>query len=332
MRYNTLQILILLLVMSLWLTSFAEAQVGKPSQNIAVFTTAYNEALSAKDIPKMKEALDSIIAFQPDDWEARRQRSFLAWETGDWESLEADYNALARHYPSNVQIFERRGLLRWYLGKIDSACWDFRYVQIFTSGLHSQYSHLTKSLCNFTLETRGTMNVLEDAVFREINALRERPAAYIQAVEEEFAMNSSILAPREGMIVLREVVQTLINTPSLNALKYALPLKLAAQDHADDLGQHRHFGHRGTDGSLPDERLQRYAFHRKSLGENIGYGAKSARTLVVGLLLDDGIQGRGHRVNILNPAARSIGIGTAEHAVYPCVCVQMFEEAQYPSK
>ena len=85
----------------------------------------------------MKEALDSIIAFRPDDWEARRQRSLVAWETADWASLEADYNALAKHYPSDARIFERRGLLRWYMGKIDSACWDFRYVQIFTSGLHS---------------------------------------------------------------------------------------------------------------------------------------------------------------------------------------------------
>ena len=69
MKCNTLQTLILLLVMFLWLTSFAEAQVGKPSQNIAVFTAAYNEALSARDTPKMKEALDSIIAFRPDDWD-----------------------------------------------------------------------------------------------------------------------------------------------------------------------------------------------------------------------------------------------------------------------
>ncbi|MCU0426790.1 MAG: CAP domain-containing protein [Candidatus Kapabacteria bacterium] len=309
-----------------------------PQRSTNTFKTAYNNALSAKNLRAMKTALDSIIAYDGDDADARRQRLVLSWELGEWTHLDEDYTALIMRDSSNGEAWERRGVVRWYGGKVQSACEDMRHASRYSQ----RFQHFTQTLCDSVFSTsavirttsrtasRITMSALDSAILQEINLMRSNPKNYIPIAEEEFIHNAPILAPREGMMVLRELVQTLINSPNLTPLQTALPLRLAAFDHAEDLAAHTQYGHRGTDGSLPHTRLERYTFYRKMLGENIGYGIKSARTLVVGLLLDDGVQGRGHRGNLLNPRNRSIGIATAEHPMYPCVCVQMFEEALYP--
>lgn len=297
------------------------------SQNINLFRTAYNQAFTHKDYHAMKRALDSIITYDSEDLDARRQRIILAWEISAWEQTDEDYTALIKHDSTHSKHWGERGIFRWYIGKDTNACADLRRADTNSSKFH----HLTEPICSGTIATRTTMSAFDSAIVQEINLLRSKPKDYISIAEEEFARNQSILAPREGMMVWRELVQALINTPPLAPLQSAIPLRLAALDHAEDISAHKQYGHRGTDGSLPNERLERYALHRKMLGENIGYGIQSARTLVVGLLLDDGVQGRGHRENLLNARYRSIGVATTKHPIYPCVCVQMFEEARYPA-
>ena len=42
-------------------------------------------------------------------------------------------------------------------------------------------------------------------------------------------------------------------------------------------------------------------------------GSKSAMESVLSLIIDDGVKGRGHRKNILNPSHRTIGIASEVH-------------------
>lgn len=196
--------------------------------------------------------------------------------------------------------------------------------------LHFHFAPALNVIC--ASSSRATMSLLEQSVLDEINTLRLNPRAYIPTVEAEFSNNASILAPKEGIALILELVQVLETTPAMQALRGAVPLIMAAKDHAEDLHRHGKFGHRGSDSSMPHERVGRYALHRKVTGENIGYGSALAKTLVVGLLLDDGIMGRGHRANLLRAEYRSCGIGIAPHLQYPCACVQVFEEAVYPTK
>lgn len=58
-------------------------------------------------------------------------------------------------------------------------------------------------------------------------------------------------------------------------------------------------GHKGSDGSQPFDRAQRYFDSISLYGENIAYGSsKIAIDVLTQLIIDDGVPDRGHRTNI----------------------------------
>jgi uncharacterized protein YkwD len=54
--------------------------------------------------------------------------------------------------------------------------------------------------------------------------------------------------------------------------------------------------------------------------ENITYGRHSAREIVLALIVDDGVHGRGHRKNIFNPTYDVAGAAYGPHARFGSVC------------
>ena len=76
----------------------------------------------------------------------------------------------------------------------------------------------------------------------------------------------------------------------------------ACKAHAADQIPTGDIEHRGTDGSWPFDRIPKYAPEMATGNENIVGGPNDVRELVLLLLIDDGIDGYGHRYNILNPA------------------------------
>jgi uncharacterized protein YkwD len=100
----------------------------------------------------------------------------------------------------------------------------------------------------------------------------------------------------------------------------------AAADHCAEqaAGQTGHFG---SDHSSPGDRINRYGTWGVSYGENISYGQHSARSIVLQLIIDDGVRSRGHRKNIFNPKFTIAGIGYGPHARYRTVCTTDFAGA-----
>ena len=45
---------------------------------------------------------------------------------------------------------------------------------------------------------------------------------------------------------------------------------------------------------------------------------------MIELLIDDGVKGRGHRLNLLNPTSRFLGVGCGPHALHGTMCVLDF--------
>jgi uncharacterized protein YkwD len=87
-------------------------------------------------------------------------------------------------------------------------------------------------------------------------------------------------------------------------------------DHCADCGPKGVMGHTGTDGSSPFDRMDRYGSWLSTAGENIAYGPNDPIEIVMGLFIDDGVPGRGHRTNILKPDFGVTAVSTCCHSYY----------------
>ncbi len=122
-------------------------------------------------------------------------------------------------------------------------------------------------------------------------------------------------------------LQTTLSTMSaLHPLKPSKKLCSAAAFHAEDMGRTGKIGHTSSDGTPMDTRLYRYVPKAKvkALSENCQYGYKNPFSIFMDLLVDEGIESLGHRLNILDPDMEYIGVAIRPHSTYRINCVQDF--------
>ncbi|KAJ9464792.1 hypothetical protein DIPPA_32495 [Diplonema papillatum] len=185
-------------------------------------------------------------------------------------------------------------------------------------------------------EGGNLMSPLERAVFHEINFARTQPVAYAKFIEDEIPhIDSSNILRRPGDIPIRcsegpaawrEAADELRGIKPLPAIKSApLGLYLAAKDHVLDQAKGA-VGHGGTDGSQPSDRCMRYGRWQVMCGENLSYGMKTARDILIRLIVDAGVRSRSHRRNIYNPRWAVCGTAVAQHNAFGLSCAQTFSE------
>lgn len=174
---------------------------------------------------------------------------------------------------------------------------------------------------------------VEERVLAELNLARTNPAAYIEVLKEyrTYIRGSYLERPGETTVVLSEGARAVDEAIAFLSRQAALPpltlsagLSRAAADHAADQCKTGRTGHTGSDRSTMKARVERYGEWSRTIGENIAYGAETARDVVIQLIVDDGVASRGHRANIFNPGFTVVGIAFGEHPVYRTVCVQDF--------
>ncbi len=163
----------------------------------------------------------------------------------------------------------------------------------------------------------------------EINAIRTDPAGYakiLEAYKSDYAgmeirhPNQPIILTNEGVAAVDEAIAALQAQKPLAPLTADSRLDLMAQDHVTDQGPTGLIGHDSTDGSSFAVRAGRHGIVTGS-GEDIAYGASDARSVAIELIIDDGVPSRGHRLNILNGAFKTIGTACGPHAKYGYMCV-----------
>ena len=185
-------------------------------------------------------------------------------------------------------------------------------------------------------QSTGDMDQSEMAVLEELNLARTKPSEYAAHLEEHkrnfkgyfFVTLDGRKTTRtfEGIKAVDEAIAYLKRAEPVPALSASRPLTLSARDHIRDLGPRGMTGHVGTDNSQPADRISRYGTPKSVSGEGITFGPVSARSIVIQLIVDDGVAGRDHRKNAFEPDYRLAGIAVGPHKTYEQMCVIDFAD------
>jgi uncharacterized protein YkwD len=162
--------------------------------------------------------------------------------------------------------------------------------------------------------TTDNESVSAAAVIREVNLARENPRLYAT-----FVADSRPFHMIERGRAVDEAVRFLQKTRPLQPLTLSSGMSRAAADHCAEQVEGQ-LGHDGGDRSSPGDRISRYGSWSTTWGENISYSRKTAREVVLALIIDDGVRSRGHRKNIFNPKFNYAGAAFGPHARYRTVC------------
>ncbi|MBI4859428.1 MAG: CAP domain-containing protein [Candidatus Riflebacteria bacterium] len=171
---------------------------------------------------------------------------------------------------------------------------------------------------------------LEQEVLNWLNRARTDPASVAGAIRDlkRHLRGQTLTVPgepswwvKEGAGVLDEAASVLDGTEPMGGLVPMEGLCLAARDHRDDTGPKGLVGHTGSGGAKLSDRLERHGRSRGMAGECVSYGARSGKWIVLQLLVDDDVPGRGHRQCLLDPRFDRVGIAFGKHSSLGSMCV-----------
>jgi len=171
-------------------------------------------------------------------------------------------------------------------------------------------------------------HVTAAAIIHEMNLARQGPAFYATLLEQRrqnycggvYLLPGNVrLRTHEGIRALDDAIRFLNRAKPQPPLALSPGLCLAAADHCREQAGGA-MGHCGNHGSDPGNRISRYGVVSQGWAENIAYGPHSAREIVLALIVDDGVRGRGHRKNIFNPTYNVAGAAYGSHARFGSVC------------
>jgi uncharacterized protein YkwD len=177
----------------------------------------------------------------------------------------------------------------------------------------------------------GFMSQLEKEIVDEMNLARTEPQKYAAFVEDykSYYDGNRLMIPgrkkalvtNDGIAAVDEAINFLRAAQPLPAFGVAKGVCSAAADHAKDLAGKGISGHRGSDGSTPNARVDRYGNWDAAIGETVVYEVSTARQIIISLIIDDGVPNRGHRRNIFDPSYRVTGISVSEPLTFGSKCV-----------
>ncbi|HEX8516050.1 MAG TPA: CAP domain-containing protein [Bacteroidia bacterium] len=115
----------------------------------------------------------------------------------------------------------------------------------------------------------------------------------------------------------KSLLKTLLTTPAMGALSTDEVICRFSKDHAIRSGKENKIGHANFKDRIKEIKKNYGGY----FAENCDYGNEKAFDIVLGLLIDEGVQSLGHRKNILNPVYKSIGVSIKPHKGYKWNCV-----------
>ena len=162
-------------------------------------------------------------------------------------------------------------------------------------------------------------------VLAELNLARTHPAQYAQHLERDdpsaYQDSGGWSAGDQDPRARDEAVAFLMRQRPLPPLREDARLTAAAADHSIEQERTGAIGHDSESGEGLSDRLHRHGLWAGMDAEDISYGYASPRQVVDQLIIDSGVQGRGHRQNIFDPTLQAAGVGCGRHSAYGAMCV-----------
>jgi len=172
---------------------------------------------------------------------------------------------------------------------------------------------------------------IEKNVVLEMNMVRSNPKQYgelyikpklskFDGMQFDLGDNHWLLT-NEGTKAVVECIKVLNEAKPCDLVYPNKKLRTMSKYHADLQGETEQTGHDTPAGETLNQRIKRLKIPYYCYAENIIYGHNSARDIVVGFLVDDGVPSRGHRITIINNFYNKIGVYFGVHKKYKCMCV-----------
>lgn len=161
----------------------------------------------------------------------------------------------------------------------------------------------------------------ESAVLDELNLARTHPHQYAEIVEVRMRA-----IPGANDRCVAEAVSFLGRQRPLEPLQGIQGLAMSARQHVNDQGPTGEIGHGSPGGGSLWARMAKWGQWTGHAGENISYGYADARTIVVTLIVDQGVPSRAHRKNIFCGDFKVAGAACGPHARYGEMCVINFAQ------
>ncbi|NVN89985.1 MAG: CAP domain-containing protein [Desulfuromonadales bacterium] len=165
-------------------------------------------------------------------------------------------------------------------------------------------------------------------ILEEINLARNNPQVYVDYLREfrsrfqgasytDFGSRDRVLTS-EGVAAVDEAIRFLTRQKTLPPLIWSRGLGAAASELVREQGKSGTTGH-GERGDMR-RRIERQGTWGGRIAENIVYGPTDARAMVLQLIVDDGVPGRGHRKNQFNPVFGTAEVACGPHPRFGTMC------------
>jgi hypothetical protein len=139
--------------------------------------------------------------------------------------------------------------------------------------------------------------------------------AFFRGKEYHYPGLGYIFITNEGARPAQELYNELVKTSPLPLFYPSQGLSQASKSHARYQSLNGGLGHDGQGGTRA--RIEREGNWQNRIAENIAYGNTSAHHAILSLMIDDGVPNRGHRINMLHPTYKVVGVAWDTHPRYP---------------
>jgi uncharacterized protein YkwD len=182
----------------------------------------------------------------------------------------------------------------------------------------SQWSKDTLDIAN-TAATLANLSVEEKKLIQLVNLARLDGNAFMKRIAVPYIKAND----KDDDDYVEGLYGDLKRTKAMHLLKPLEALHKSSAHHAQDMGTKGQLGHDSSDGTTFIIRI--HQFHKPvTVSENINYGYSDAVSIIMEMLIDEGIPERTHRHNILGQTFHHIGVSIHPHKMMEFNCVMDF--------